>query len=103
MSKDQPITLQRNNRTPDLSGGWTDSWEDLEDVWAEVVAKAGRESLDQGRVNASFVNLFTIYQTDLTEADRIMWNGETWNIRGIRRNGERKLDWVVEAERGVAS
>lgn len=45
-AKDQPITLQRNTRTPDGAGGSTQAWADFTDVpnvWANVTAKSGRE------------------------------------------------------------
>ena len=104
---DEQITLQRATATPDGGGGVTEVWGDLPDnatVWASVKAKAGRESMDDGRTNATFVVLFEIYnRSDIDERDRIMWGGLPYNIRGIRREGGRALRLVIEAERGVAS
>lgn len=103
---DQQITFQRFAETPDGAGGSTETWANLATdptVWANVKAKAGRESLDEGRINASFVKLFTIHnRDDLSELDRIVWGGENYNIRGVRREGGRQLFLVIEAERGVA-
>lgn len=103
---DQRITLQRGTETGDGAGGVTKAWADLASnpaVWAKVYAKAGQESLQEGRVNASFVVLFTIYnRVDLSEKDRIIWQGEPYNIRNLRREGGRALRLVIEAERGVA-
>lgn len=105
-AKDQPITLQRKTLTEDGAGGQTETWADFEDtpnVWARVYAKSGREGIDEGRVNATFVVQFTIYnRSDILDVDRIVWQGITYNIRGIRGDGERSLDLVIEAERGVA-
>ena len=101
---DQFITIQRKSRVSDNMGGFTESWATWKQVWAGAVAKAGRESLDEGRTNAVFVVVFTIYTLDgLAETDRILWNGETYNIRGVLRMGGRELHTKVEAERGVAS
>jgi len=103
---DQRITFQRSAATPDGGGGETYAWANLEKtptVWAHVKAKGGRESSVEGRVNASFVVVFTIYnRKDLTDLDRIVWNGADYNIRGIRTEGPRALRLVIEAERGVA-
>lgn len=103
---DQQITFQRSVDTADGAGGVTRAWANLATdatVWAKVTARAGRESLDEGRMTASFVKLFTVHnRDDLTELDRIIWNGENYNIRGIRREGGRNLLLVIEAERGVA-
>ena len=103
--KNQPITFQRKTQTPDGSGGSTTSWANFTEtpeVWADVIAKAGREGDDEGRVNARFTVLFRIYnRSDVTELDRILWEGVNYNIRGIRREGVEALDLVIEAERGI--
>ena len=102
----QRITLHRYAETADGIGGTTRAWADFATdatVWANVKARSGREGLDEGRINATFVVLFTIYnRTDVSELDRIIWNGENYNIRGVRREGARNLDLIIEAERGVA-
>lgn len=104
---DKRITLQRRAETPDGGGGVALAWANFAInacPWAEVVAKSGRESMQEGRVAAQFTVLFKIYnRDDVAETDRIVWNGDIYNIRGIRREGERKLRLVIEAERGVAS
>jgi len=103
---DQPITFQRKAATSDGGGGETYTWADFDDdatVWANVKAKAGRESVDEGRVNATFTVLFTIYhRSDVLVTDRIVWNSTDYNIRGIRDEGGRALRLVIECERGVA-
>lgn len=104
---DQRITLQRATEAPDGVGGTVRSWSNLRTdpcPWAAVMAKAGRESMMEGRMTATYIVLFTIYnRDDLSEVDRILWNGEAYNIRNIRREGGRKLHLVIEAERGVLS
>ena len=102
---DQRITLQRKVSTSDGAGGNVVSWQDYAEnarPWAHVQAKAGRESMTEGRMAAQFTVLFIIYnRSDVTETDRILWNGEAYNIRGIRRETGRALRLVIEAERGV--
>ena len=101
----QRITLQRLVKTPDGAGGYTESWSDYENnprPWARVMAKAGRESMVEGRIAAQFTVLFEVYnRTDVTETDRILWEGIAYNIRGIRREGGQPLTVVIEADRGV--
>jgi head-tail adaptor len=103
---DQQITLQRFYETADGIGGVTRTWGNFATdavIWANVKAKSGREGLDEGRINATFVVLFTVYnRSDVSELDRIKWNGENYNIRGLRREGGRELRLVIEAERGAA-
>lgn len=104
---DQTITLQRLARTADGVGGFTDAWADYATnacVWAKVMAKAGRENMSDGRMVASFVVLFEIWnRQDINERDRLIWQGVTYNIRGLRQEGGRRAKLVIEAERGVAS
>lgn len=104
---DQRITLQRLAFTPDGGGGQIEAWADYTHnatVWAHVVAKAGRENNQEGRMTATFTVLFHIHnRRDIDPRDRIVWQGVTYNIRGIRDEGGRALRLVIEAERGVAS
>lgn len=102
---DQRVTLQRIVRTADGAGGIVEAWEDFTDrptVWANVIAKAGSESMIEGRMTATFTVLFTIHnRRDIEPRDRIIWQGVAYNIRGIRDMGGRELRLVIEAERGV--
>ena len=103
---DQRVTFQRFATLADGGGGVTRAWADLTTnatVWAAVKSRATREATNEGRVNAAYTVEFTIYnRSDLSEIDRLKWNGELYNIRGIRRTGTRDLRLVIEAERGVA-
>ena len=103
---DQRITLQRKTATADGYGGVTEAWTNLATnprPWAEVIAKSGRETMVENRMTATFVTTFRIHnRTDLTELDRIFWDGGNYNIRAIRRQGARELFLIIEAERGVA-
>lgn len=103
---DQRVTLQRRTEAADGFGGLTRTWANVATdptVWAAVAFRVARESLTEGRVNASQQALFTIYnRSDIDETCRILWNNETWNIRGLRREGARALRLMIEAERGVA-
>jgi SPP1 family predicted phage head-tail adaptor len=101
---DQFITIERRDRTSDGMGGYVEAWVARAEVWANAKAKSGREGLTEGRTSAVFVVTFTIYTlADLNEEDRVLWNGETYNIRGIMREGSRPIYTKFEAERGVAS
>lgn len=103
---DQVIRLQAPRQTSDGIGGETLQWVDLPQnttVWAKVIAKAGRETITDGRMAASMITLFIIYnRSDLDETMRIVWGGANFNIRGIRREGHSPKFLTIEAERGVA-
>ncbi|WP_395543273.1 phage head closure protein [Neotabrizicola sp. sgz301269] len=101
------ITLQSLTRLGDSGGGSTEVWANIPSVpivWAQVMAKAGKEGLVSDRISASMVTLFIIRnRADLDETMRIVWRGSNYNIRGIRREGHRAAYLTIEAERGVAS
>jgi SPP1 family predicted phage head-tail adaptor len=104
---DQRITFQRATATPDGIGGQTLVWANLSSVptvWAKVTPRVGKESMGEGRMNATLTATFTVrYRSDVTELDRILWRGEAWNIRRILRKSGRNLWLDIDAERGVAS
>lgn len=104
---DQRITFQRVTETVVAGGGRVRTWSDLAPVptvWARVMPVRQGEGLSENRMNAAQTAEFTIRnRADLTEKDRIVWAGETWNIRGILRAGSRAIYLTVLAERGVAS
>lgn len=97
------ITIQRAALTTDRTGGASVSWSTLATVWAAVRTKGGSEALEDGRMNATTQTAFTIYTRDVTEADRIVWGGETWNVRAIWRSGSMPLTMQIDAERGVST
>ena len=102
---DQRITLQTLVSVSDGAGGKTTTWQNYAAdpvVWTSVIAKSGAEGMVEGRTTATFVVLFTIYnRSDINPRDRIIWQSEYYNIRGVRNSGERDLRLVIEAERGV--
>ena len=104
---DQRVTFRRLTRTADGGGGVTEAWADFAanaTVWAKVTFKGAREGLDEGRINASQMTTFEVYtRGDVTELDGLIWGGEFYNIRVIRRYGERPLMMWLDAERGVAN
>lgn len=106
-SMDQLITLRKLTRTSDGGGGVLQTWADFAtdaNVWAKVTFKGAREGLDEGRMNASQMTTFEVYaRSDVTELDGLIWNGEFYNIRVLRRYGERPLVMWLDAERGVAN
>lgn len=104
---DQRITLQANTTVSDGGGGQIDGWADFASspaVWANVLPLAGGEGSDAGGTNANGRYLVTIRnRSDISEADRMVWDGSGYNIRNVRREGVRAMYLKFEAERGVAS
>lgn len=103
-SLDQRVTIERVSDTPDGGGGLVRGWVSIATVWAGVASRAVGEREVEGRQTAVFVAMFTIRnRSDIRETDRLVWGGETYNIRGIHREGARPRYLRVDAERGVAT
>lgn len=106
-SLDQRITFERMAATSDGMGGHVQSWSAIvttPTVWASARPVRGNETVSEGGTAATGTWLFEIrYRSDISETDRIVWRGETYNIRNVKRTSQRELNIVIEAERGVAS
>lgn len=104
---DQRVTLQSKTRTTDNMGGAAETWSDFPSVptvWAQVLPQRGSETVNGERVEALGRFTFVIRnRTDVSEADRIVWLSETYNIRHIERRGGRPLYLFITAERGVGN
>lgn len=101
---DQLITFERQSITPDGLGGGDLSWTLLGQVWAHVRPRSGREITDFERVNDHAVYLFVIrWPIDIREDDRILWEGDYYNIRALKSPKTRNLYCEIEAERGAGT
>ena len=103
---DQQITLQRLTATPDGIGGTVRAWADFDanaTVWAKVTPRLGREAMVNGRMTAVLPVTFEIYnRSDVDERDRIIWQGEAYNILSLMREGSRAQHLAIDAQRGDA-
>ncbi len=103
---DQRITFQSRTQSDDGGGGKIDVWANFETdptVWADAIPLYGKEGVEDGAFNASGAWVFKVRnRQDVTERDRILWNGEAYNIQRIMRRGARELYLTIEAVRGVA-
>ena len=100
---DQLITFERKQRTADGMGGYTETTVLVGEVWAHVRPLSGKEITDYDRVNAEARYMFVIrWPLAVFESDNIVWEGERYNIRALKKPKQRDLYCVIEADRGVA-
>lgn len=101
---DQRVTIQTLTRVADSMGGAPETWAELATVWAHVRPMRGDEGYTGDRVDATGTYRFVIRnRTDVSEAARLQWQGETYNIRAVRREGPRPMYLDIDAERGAAA
>ena len=99
---DQRVMIQAENKTADGIGGNSSEWVDVKEVWAKARSGGGSEKEENDALMASATVTFIIRNRAITEQNRIIWNGQNYNIRKINKLGSRKLYLSIESERGVA-
>ena len=101
---DQLITIKREALADDGMGGQDVTLTDLvTDLWAKARALSGKEFERYDQVNATAMVMFIVrYRSDVLESDRIVWDGNTYNIRYIHPASSRDMYLMIEAEKGVA-
>lgn len=100
---DQRVKILRRNPTPDDMGGNTVTFDEINEVWAKVMPKGGRERTDQQRVNADAGYLFVVRNgLDIIDSDLIEWDGDTYDVRFRGKPSTRDLYLEIDGQRGEA-
>lgn len=84
------ITIQTATRTGDGQGGWVTTWSDSSNDWVRAVFLSGSKTLDAGGVQYTKAVEFTMRDRSITEANRIVFEGENYTIYSILHS--EKLD-----------
>ena len=75
------IYLQRVVRTPDDTGGHTESWNTISGTWAAVEPLQGRERLEALQTSADITHRVTIrYDANIGAADRWLFRDRVLEI-----------------------
>ena len=109
---DKEITIQAESETADSGGGYLSSWSNIATdpvIWAKIgnfmglKNPTGRDLYIHGKVQNQLTYKFTIRnRTDITADMRIVYNGDSYNIRTILENENRGGYMEIFAEKGVA-
>jgi SPP1 family predicted phage head-tail adaptor len=100
-----PIRFERKTRTPNGSGGFTDTWAALAGsaTRAHVKALSGFERLQADRVNASTKErMMCRYFAGLRPDDRVIIEGRAYNITFVNDVERRKRFYEIDIAGGVA-
>lgn len=88
---DRRLTVQRKTLVD--SGGWNDEevWSDLVTLWAEKEhAQEDIQYPEGAGLHFEITTFRTRYFSDLRQTDRLVFEGEFFEIRGIREIGRRE-------------
>lgn len=97
------VILEVPTRVSDGTGGATLTWSALATLWAEVTTKSGAEVAEGERMAAHRRFVIRLrHRADVTSAMRLIWRGETLNIRNARDPDGARRWLLIEAEGGGA-
>ena len=107
------LTLQQETHTPDGAGGYVKSWNNVVDLWAEIVPvvgssqstkTAGRETLFAGQMQAETTHRVLLrYRDGVTSAMRFVFEARIFNIRSVATSGERWDALEILVQEGIAT
>lgn len=105
-AKTELVTFERESRVADGGGGAAASWATLGTAWAEVRYLRGGEAGQRGALRELSAYRFLVLSEavaalGLTTADRLVWNGVTFQIREQPRRLPRSAETEIVAEAGV--
>lgn len=99
----QRITIQAADLAAGAGGHFTVDWDEVAEVWAEVIPLDGRyasaETLRDEQVQSTPRYRITIrYRSDVTSAMRILYGDRILQIRSVVDDGERHETLVMLAD-----
>lgn len=96
---DRTITVQRSANALNEYGTPVFSWSDLATLRAQIIDSRAEEFLSGGTASDKTLAVFRVrYFAGITNADRVIHDGKTFNIREVKEIGRRKgLELRVEA------
>jgi len=81
--------LQAEVRVPDGIGGYTRSWQDVVELWAEIKPISGNEKLFGNKIQPEVTSkLILRYRNDVTSGMRFLLGDRVFNIRYVINVGE---------------
>lgn len=103
-SLDRVITIQRNTPVQDDIGEFIDSWADVTDLRAKVLTTLGGGNQDTFEDDQELplgqIRLRTRFLSSLTTDDRLIFEGETYNIISLAPF-RRHEGWDILAEKDI--
>lgn len=100
--------VQEKSESSSPTGGFTNTWTDRCNIYAQVVQRDADERFDHEAIETQrAVNFYAKYRSDIVNTDRIVLDGLNHNIRSITRvdkEGKSKYRGIymkIEADEGV--
>jgi SPP1 family predicted phage head-tail adaptor len=99
--------IQQLTETPDGLGGFTVSWVKFADAVGFVSVVSGGELVESNegiRIGTNYMTRFSMqYIAGIVEQMRILYNGETYNIKNVKAVQDVDVWLIIEAEKTEAT
>jgi SPP1 family predicted phage head-tail adaptor len=103
-SLNRKITINSLVVTATATGGQSQSFVKLADVWSNIKNMTGSELMRYDQLGAVAMSKFTIrYRADIAESMQIVYRGDDYNIKHIDNLDEADRFLTITAKRGVNS
>lgn len=97
-----PFAIQRRTLADDGMGGQTPTWSQIGTGWGACASQSGQEGLDRGSLGTDRgVVMWARYGLGVTEKDRIVMEGNTYNVRKVEDFGMLHRWLRITMEAGV--
>lgn len=95
------VTIERITTAQTATGAMEKTWASIGQVWAEIVPQRGDEASEQMQLTASLLHTIRLRRTGaavgLTPADRITYQGRTFELTSVADIGERNREIECQA------
>ena len=108
------LTLQAETQVADGAGGYGKGWQNIADVWAEIIpitgvnakitSAAGKEMLFAGQIQPEISHKILLrYRGDITPAMRLLFENRAFNIRHVANVEEKGETLELLVQEGVGT
>jgi SPP1 family predicted phage head-tail adaptor len=98
------LTLQQEIITADDIGGYTRSWKNIADLWAEIIPIGGMEQFFANQIQTTITHRIMLrYRSDIETGNRLLFEARAFNIRSVLNVQEHNEILELLAEEGTAA
>lgn len=106
------ITIQKLDKTADGQGGFTEDWQDLISVWAEIKPTKAWERFQTEKIEMLVTHKATIryivpkvdnVDVPITSEMRITWMNQIFQIKGVQQDNLRRFWMILDLQQGEGS
>lgn len=78
----QRVSVERYTTTSDGMGGTTQTWAEIDKVWANIRPLSGQKRLEFGKLDSTVTHEIQMrYREDISDQDRLKFNGSNYTLK----------------------